>query len=499
MASTDNITADQLAEESSIKSVYIKYDNDRSTTLNKARDCARLTIPSVLVPDGHTEQNNLQDTYNSLGARAVNNLSSKLLLSLLPPSTPFFRLNPTDEVLAETTDEEGNNDELSTIEQQLSNLEMRVVSEIERRAYRTVVFEAFKSLIITGNALLLLEEGKMSHYKMDSYAVSRDFKGNAKDIILKEMIQASLLDESITTDLSEEDMNKDIEVYTRFYRNGESWISYQEVNDTIVEGSETTIKNEALPVIPLRWTKINGENYGRGLVEQYLGDFRSLEGLSQLLLEASSVSAQTIFGIRPGSVIEVTDLEEAGNGDVILGDLERDVTVLRVDKAPDLQVPLEMINDITRRLSSAFMLQSGSTRDSERTTALEVQFLARELEDSLGGIYSVISHEFQLPLVRLILDDLQYDIDNLTDISVVTGLESLGRNGDLQKLRELNGLIAEANPQYLQQYLQVDEYLKRMSTALGIQNVDSLFKTGDEVKQEQAELAQQQQQPTQTS
>lgn len=45
------------------------------------------------------------------------------------------------------------------------------------------------------------------------------------------------------------------------------------------------------PYIPLRWTAISGENYGRGLVEQYLGDFRSLEGLYQLLIESSSCTS----------------------------------------------------------------------------------------------------------------------------------------------------------------------------------------------------------------
>ena len=39
-------------------------------------------------------------------------------------------------------------------------------------------------------------------------------------------------------------------------------------------------------------------------------------------------------------------------------------------------------------------------RDSERTTAEEVRMTTQELQDSLGGIYGILSQEFQLPLLE---------------------------------------------------------------------------------------------------
>jgi len=476
---------------STVKAAYDTLDKDRITVIDKAVDCAKVTIPSVLVASSHTEQTALVDTFNSIGARAVNNLSSKLLLSLLPPSTPFFRLNPSDDVLAEggTTTE---------IEKQLAALELRIVSEVERKAYRSTVFEAFKSLIVTGNSLLLLEEGTMSMFKLDRYVINRDFSGNVLEIILKETISGRELPEDQQEGLEADELKKPVDVYTRYYSTGNgNWLSYQEIKDEVIEGSETTFKDDTLPVIPLRWSKISGENYGRGMVEAFLGDLRSLEGLTQLLLEHTSIAATTIFGVKPGSVLSVSDLEGAENGGVIIGDLERDVSVLRVDKGSDMQLPMQMSQEITQRISIAFMLQSGAVRNSERTTAVEVQYLAKELEDTLGGIYSVISQEFQLPLVKLILNDLKYDLEGSVEISVVTGLESLGRNSDLQKLRELNAMIAEVNPQYLTQYLKVDEYLKRIATAVGVQNTEGLFRSDEEVQQQQAAQAQAQAAPDQ--
>ena len=39
-------------------------------------------------------------------------------------------------------------------------------------------------------------------------------------------------------------------------------------------------------------------------------------------------------------------------------------------------------------------------RDAERVTAAEVNLMAQELENSLGGIYSILTQEFQLPYLR---------------------------------------------------------------------------------------------------
>jgi hypothetical protein len=486
--SKDYPTADELKEESGLKALFDKLDGDRMTSLNKARDCSKLTIPSVLPDESFTEQTSLPDTYNSLGARAVNNLSNKLLLGLLPPNSAFFRLKTTDEDSVKTDEQDGMDSE---IEAQLSKLETRIMSKIEASGMRPIVHQAFTNLIVTGNAALLFEDDKMHLYKVDSYVVIRDFSGDVTDVVLKEAIAYSALPEDLASKLevTDDDKKKDIELYTRYIRQGKQWLTYQEVNTEIVDGSEQTIKDKYMPLMVLRWTKINGEHYGRGLVELHLGDFRGLEGLTQMMMEYSAIAAKVVFGISPGSVIEIDELEEADNGGVIVGNLERDVTRLSVDKQADLQTPLKMLEDITRRLGAAFLLQSTTTRDSERTTALEIQYLARELEDALGGIYSIISQEFQLPLINILMQDMKIDLKDMVEPTITTGLSALGRSQELEKLRQLNGLLAEVNPEYVVKYIKMEEYLKRIGTALAIKDVNSLFASQEEVAEEAQQTA----------
>ena len=57
------------------------------------------------------------------------------------------------------------------------------------------------------------------------------------------------------------------------------------------------------------------------------------------------------------------------------------------------------MNRIETRLQFAFLLNSSIQRNAERVTASEIRFMAEDLEQALGGIYSILSQEFQLPFV----------------------------------------------------------------------------------------------------
>ena len=68
--------------------------------------------------------------------------------------------------------------------------------------------------------------------------------------------------------------------------------------------------------------------------------------------------------------------------------------------------------------------------------------MAEQLETAMGGIYSLLSQEFQLPLVTYLMKRMAQanEIPSLPKNSVkptiITGVEALGRGNDLQKLRE---------------------------------------------------------------
>lgn len=508
----NKINIQDIIDEVSAKSRFNFLDGDRSSVLERARNCSKLTIPSILPDNGHTETANLDTPYQALGSRLVNNLSSKLLLSLLPPNNSFFRLLVNEDIKEQLVQQDTMQKQqaqqqaglmgqvpetgvLSQVESQLVKIEQQILKQIEREALRVPTFDAIKSLIVTGNSLCYKTDIGLKVYKLSNYVVLRDFKGQPIEIITKETTTKDAVSEEIVNQLGEEiaETGK-IDIYTRaVYKNG-TWYEYQTVEDILVEGSEATYtKDTNFPYIPLRWSSVNGENYGRGLVEQYLGDFRSLEALYQLLLEASAVQARVIFGKRPGSQVDLDSLNDAENGVCIQGDLEQDITTLRVDKNSDLQIPMNMVQDLTRRLEQAFLVASSVARDSERTTATEIRYMAADLEEALGGVYSVLSLEYQRPLANMLLAQSKINLKSLgLDVVIVTGLDALGRNTDLEKLRQFNMFLKElGSPELILQRLNIDNYISMIGNSLGLET-GTLVKSSTQIQNEQNAAQQQQ-------
>lgn len=473
---------------------YTQLETTRDPFLKRAREAAKLTIPALLPESTHTGASPLPTPYQGFGARGVNNLSSKLLLALLPPNSTFFRLTIDDFTLEQMTQREGMRAE---VEEALGKIERACTAEIETSAVRVTAGEVLKHLLVTGNALMYVPpQGSVKMFRLDRYVVARDPMGNVLEIIVKESIHPRMLpaEMGITEDGTDLNPDRTVDLYTHIHLspNGKKWEVYQEVKDIIIPGSQGTYPLEKSPWIPLRFTKIDGEDYGRGYVEEYYGDLRSLEALTQAIVEGSAAAAKVLFLVNPNGVTQQKTLTDAPNGAVRTGTAE-DVTVLQVEKFADFRVAFETIEAISTRLSYAFLLNSAVQRAGERVTAEEIRYMANELETALGGVYSILSLEFQLPLVRTIMHRLekQRRVPSLPKGTVrpaiTTGLEALGRGNDLNKLDMfLEGASAALGPEVVKERIDVGDYLTRRATALGIDS-KGLVLTDDQIRAKREE------------
>ena len=87
--------------EETAKSIYERLSSDRSPYVTRAEDCATYTIPSLFPKEGSNGSSTFDTPYQSIGARGVNNLGSKLMLALFPPNDTFFRLTPGEDAEAD--------------------------------------------------------------------------------------------------------------------------------------------------------------------------------------------------------------------------------------------------------------------------------------------------------------------------------------------------------------------------------------------------------------
>jgi hypothetical protein len=474
-----------------IRQRYERLEAARQPFLDRARDAAKLTIPSLLPPDGHSAHSKLYTPFQGIGARGVNNLSSKMLLALLPPNSPFFRLTVDDFKLQELAQEEGARAE---VEEALSSIERAVMSEIESSSTRIAAFEAIKHLLVAGNVLLYQpDKGGMRVFHLDRYVLKRDPMGNPLEIITKEDVSPSALPEEIREllETTDEDTSQDepVGLYTSILRKEGQWHTTQEVAGFPVPEATGTFPLDTSPWIPLRLSRIDGESYGRGYVEEYQGDLNSLETLTQAIVEAAAASAKVLFLVRPNGTTRARVLAEAPNGAIREGDAN-DVTTLQVQKSADMQIAFQTAQEIKERLSYAFLMNSSVQRSAERVTAEEIRFMASELEDALGGIYSILSQEFQLPLVKRLLLQMQKQKKvpqlpkGLVSPTIVTGLEALGRGHDLNKLAAMLDHLAPLGPEAIQKFMNIGDYITRVGTSLGM-DMDGLIKSQEEMQQEE--------------
>ena len=466
----------------SAKERYNKLIHEREHFLERARECSELTIPALIPDESFNASSDLYTPFQSVGARGVNNLASKLLLLLLPPNSPFFRLK----IGGKAKQEIEQQPEVKTeVEKALAGIEKEIAHKIEELAIRVPVFEALKHLIVSGNVLTTLpKKGAMRVFPLSQYVCKRDAEGNLLEIIISEKISPLTFDEKTRLELfadGEYKIDEDVELYTHIYKqDDDSFYVCQEVNNRKVPNSQGTYKNEQLPFQCLRMIRVASEDYGRSYVEEFIGDLKSLEGLSQALVESAAASSKVVFMIRPNAVTKKRDLALTRNGDIITGSQD------------DLRIVADSIQNLEERMSYAFLLHTAVQRDAERVTAEEIRYMASQLETALGGVYSLLSQEFQLPLVQLLMKRMSKskEIPALPDKSIkptiITGVEALGRGNDLQKLTEFVGQIvglAQVTPEIVQT-INPSDLITRIATGLGI-DTDGLIKSQEQIQQEQ--------------
>ena len=485
------------------KTRYDHLTKYRTQFLDTAVQCSDLTLPNLIRQEddnSRTTHLRLITPWQSVGAKGVVTLASKLMLALLPPQTSFFKLQLNDAKVGVELPPEARSD----LDLSFAKMERSVMEIIAASSDRVTVHQALKHLVVAGNALIYMGPKGLKLYPLNRYVVDRDGNGEVLEIVTKERISRKLLQPLLNTVTPANppgddgsDNEEDIDVYTHIRRDNNRFIWHQEVFDKIIPGSQGKAPLDANPWLVLRFNVVDGEPFGRGRVEEFLGDLRSLEALMQALVEGSAVAAKVVFTVSPSSTTKPQTLASAGNGAIVQGRPD-DISVVQVGKTADFRTAMEMSQVLERRLSEAFLVLN--VRNSERTTAEEVRMTQMELEQQLGGLFSLLTVEFLVPYLNRKLSVLQKNQEipripkDLVRPTIVAGINALGRGQDRESLGQFFTIIAQTlGPEAIGSFLNVDEAIKRLAAAQGI-DVLNLVKSMQEVQQDKEQNLQQQQQ-----
>ena len=479
------------------KSRYDNLSSDRSQFLTEAEDATKLTLPYLI--RGHEDyqkgMKQLKTPWQSVGAKGVVALASKLSLSLVPPQTSFFKLQLDESQLGEEFGPEVK----SELDLSFAKIERTILDAIAASDDRVVIHQALQHLVVGGNALIFMGKTGLKLYPLNRYVIERDGNGQVIEIITKERINKDLIPsyyeimpEKMVMDQDEEE--EECDVYTHCKRDNNRFVWHQEVHDKRIPGSQGKAPIDSTPWLPLRFNTVDGEAYGRGRVGQFIGDLKSLEALSQAIVEGSAAAAKVVFTVSPSATTKPQTLAAAGNGAIVQGRPD-DIGVVQVGKTADFATALQHMQTLEKRLNEAFLILS--VRQSERTTAEEVRMTQMELEQQLGGLFGLLTVEFLVPYLNRKLSIFQKTGEipripkGMVKPIIVAGINSLGRGQDVQALGGFLSTIAQTmGPDAIMQYINPDEVIKRLAAAQGI-DVLNLVKSMEERQQEEQQAVEQ--------
>lgn len=454
---------------------YAVDDGNRQEILDRARLCAALTKPWILPPLNQDQQQKLPEPFQSIGQWGTTNLVGAMHQATFPSGAPWFQyaLDPMIEFNPNITPEsKQKNLNLLQIRQLIiqSLIESTHLDDGEGGNRRAAAFFSRKhfsltQLAITGDTLeQLLDDYRLKVFRRDSYVTARDSCGDVLYHITSEMIDLMKLTPEQRVKLGVDDgETKTKPVYDRMVPLftmiewqpwTKTWVICQEANGTEILESEEKVT----PYFSTPYDLSSGENYGRGFVEQNMGDLRSVNELEmriqdfaalcsdiKLALDHSGCEAQDRDFVKPsGSIIR---------GLRVQGGKVQDAAYLTMDKYADFKVVGDTVIRKRGDLARSMQIESEITPAKERTTAYQVQRIQAQLQSATGGMFSSIIDEQQIPLIRRLDHKAQKDKylpklpPKTVKVNVLTGLAALTKQAKLGSILQFADVVTRLGPE----------------------------------------------------
>jgi hypothetical protein len=481
---------------------------NRTAKLERARELSRLTIPSVLPHSGWNENTAIISPASSGSGQAVTYLASKIHAAMIPLNDiPFVELKPLQGVKPSIKATRYLEDMTKLIHEQLLSKNLR-----------EEFYEALIHLIIVGDVLVYMgDDYTFSIYRLDQYTVIRNADGTLMELIVidyelkpETLTEVPTLVDSITSD-TPGDKQGYTAVYSRYVRQSTGkWKCYREKNGESVNlGDKDTYDN--FPFVALRWSAIAGENYGRSHCELLYGDILADEEYTKAL--QNGMVAASAFWMAVGAESGMANIDDVAGKPV--GEwftCANPDAIKAVSPAetmnPQVKTMMEAVQMSRERIGKAFLQTGQAIPTGDRVTATAIRAIGIELEQVLGGTFSAIARDFFVPIVSRTVDLLirENKIDpkfhelvkgkGILKYDIVTGLQAIGRESDLNKVMQFFE-VARNLPEQALQTIKWNVIMEQALRSMGWKPEDFVYSEQEiQAKMDaanQAAMAQQQQ------
>lgn len=464
--------------ERTIQDRFQRADADRSGLMKSKRECAQLSLPWLLLPEGQSPNSPLPCNYQSVVSRGVTITRGKVLLAIYPPDRPWIKqdLHPT--IIHDATLTQPDFEAIAVARNELFMQDLTVMAVLESAnpdddrslpsGFYSSKGRALLNAIALGDSLERMNDDyTFTVFRLDQYVTCRDSSGLVLNHIIKEIKDPFDLSEDQQAktglpmaELAEkypDERMKDLYTLVEWQPRTRRWVVRQEMNKRVINESEEAVT----PFISTPYELCAGENYGRGLVEINKGDSASLDVLCERTLDFAAMASKHIPVLDELSNIREEELRDKKSGEPIRGDVKdgivRDLGWIKVEKLADFTVVNTTIERIRRDLGPAYLIDSEMVRNSERTTAFEVASVSlKELEGVLGGVYAALNDKQQIPTYRRTVHQLKRDklypvgtpgLERFSRTQTLTGMSALAHQAQAQAMFSLADVAAKLGPE----------------------------------------------------
>jgi len=428
-------------KDKTLRECFVKYDGDRDEVTNRAYEQAQYTIPRLFNERYRTfgyDTWDLPELYSSRPAANVMSLSSMMTQSLFPPNdTPFFELRVGRDLPEEQRE---------LFRDPLAEVEAMVLDVIQSSNFRSTLFTALQHAIVLGDTLILqtgLDTFKVYH--LANFVLRRDGDGNIKEIYTQDWVVTDLLDDDLKNINKGRKVNETHEhepLYTRIYKEGDKWKSDREFRDVKYE---TGAEYDTLPYYHIGWSPIAGEDYSRSLVEENMGDIRSLEMASKALAEGIAAGSEGRIVVNSSGPTTKDDIGDT-NWSIISARPE-DISTFQPNVSATVGIALEAVRYYENKLDEAFLSSSVSDLRGERVTAFQTNAVVNEQGRKIGGVLTSIEQNLEA-VVRRTIDLLVKEDkiisefkeamdDNDVTLHIASGVDALGKQADVVRIQNM--------------------------------------------------------------
>lgn len=454
-----------------IAGIFQTDDGNRKVNLQTARLCAALTKPWQCPPEGVEAETQLPQPYTSIGARGTSGLSALITASLFPYGVPWFAQEVKPHIAHSNLDPAKVQEAETRLAIEDVILQALLETDHDRAlqagrqtsSFRAAKLKAALQFLITGHSLERLNKDySITVFPRKDWVCRRRQSGDVRYWITREgVIKSDVGEEAwakagLSNDKAEPGMTCDErDLYTHIEWNPDSkkWVIEQELNGHVIN----TTQEEVCPYWDTPYDLPPGGHYGHGFVEDSLGDLRTVNELTLRTIEGAGQAAKMVPCIDRGSEVQEEDLTKP-NGMPIRCRVENgvvmDVGFLKLDKLADFAFVNEIVREIKGDLGKSMMLDTDAVRQSERTTAFEVQEVTiRAIENRLGGMYTVIGDYQQKPFLRRLMWQARADRilvpppPGTVDVQILTGIAALTHARRAKDLIDWVNVVSAMGPE----------------------------------------------------